>query len=307
MRESVRAAAIPLNAQPGDLQGNLAKIAEAASRAAAGGAQLALFPELSITGFIPNHPTGDHAQWLRAALRAARYAALPLTSPAIDSLTRIAAQSQILIAAGLLEDAGNLLHNTHLLIGPDGLLGAWRKLHIPMFEMPFYNGGSGLAVAETPLGRIGVNICFDALFPESTRLLACQNVEIVLFPFAADPPPGTVDAWADWALPPLKARCVENCVFGLAANYRGQVACVGVEQTFPGGAAAIGPRGETMAGPSSGEDMLLIDFRREVLLDARAQPDALFRFRRPELILMGTATRCTFSACHPDHKPNPTG
>lgn len=131
------------------------------------------------------------------------------------------------------------------------------------------------------MGRIGVNICFDALIPESTRLLAVDQVEIVLFPFAADPLPGTVEAWAEWALPALKARCVENGVFGLAANYSGPVSCAVVEQTFPGGAVALGPRGETLAGPK--EQMLLAEFRRQDLLNARAEPDALYRFRRPEL------------------------
>ena len=96
----------------------------------------------------------------------------------------------------MLEDAGNVLYNTQLLVGPDGLLGSWRKMHVPMFEMPFYNGGPGPQVVDTPLGRIGANICFDALMPESTRLLAVQNVEIVLFPFAADPPPPTPAGWA---------------------------------------------------------------------------------------------------------------
>ncbi len=79
-----------------------------------------------------------------------------------------------------------------------------------MFEMPFYNGGSGLEVVETELGRIGVNICLDALIPESTRLLAAEEVEMVLFPFAADPAPGTAEAWAEWGLPAVRARCVEN-------------------------------------------------------------------------------------------------
>lgn len=281
MRDIVRAAAIPLNSRSGDTEGNLERIAGASREAAEAGAQMALFPELSVCGFLPNHPVGDHAAWLRTALRAARQFAQPVPGPATAALARIAAETGLLIAAGLLEDAGACLHNTHVLVGPGGLLGAWRKLHVPMFEMPFYNGGSGLAVVETELGRIGVNICFDALIPESARLLAVDNVEIVLFPFAADPAPGTAEAWAEWALPALRARCGENGVFGLAANYAGDVACAGVGQSFPGGAVAVGPRGEVLAGPQAG--MLVTEFRREDLMNARAEPEALFRFRRPEL------------------------
>lgn len=281
MRDSVRAAAVPLNSICGDIQENLSRIAAEAHRAAQAGAQIVLFPELSISGFIPNHPTGDHAAWLRQALFAARSCAQPIPGPATEALVRIASDTGLLIAAGLLEDAGNLLHNTHVLAGPNGLLGRWRKLHVPMFEMPFYNGGGGLDVVDTELGRIGVNICFDALIPESARLLAAQNVEIVLFPFAADPAPGTPEGWAEWAIPPLQARCVENGVFGLAANYLGCVHCAGLEQTFPGGAAALGPNGQLLAGPQSGT--LLVDLLRQDLLNARADPDALYRFRRPEI------------------------
>jgi predicted amidohydrolase len=150
-----------------------------------------------------------------------------------------------------------------------------------MFEMPFYNGGGGVEVVETALGRIGVNICFDVLLPESTRLLAVEGVEIVLMPFAADPAPGTVEAWAEWAMPAVRARAAENGVFALAANCAGRFECVGVEQMFPGGAAAVGPRGEVLAGPSAGA--LVVEFRDDELQAARAEPESLFRFRRPEL------------------------
>ncbi len=50
-------------------------------------------------------------------------------------------------------------------------------MHIPLFEMPVHNGGGVPEVIETPLGRIGVNICFDAFLPESTRLLAVRGAE----------------------------------------------------------------------------------------------------------------------------------
>lgn len=281
MLDTVRAAAIPVPSQTGAVEQNLALIEEAAREAARAGAQLALFPELSLTGFLPNHPVGDHAAWLREALAAARAVAQPVPGPATEALVCMAAATGVLLAAGLLEDAGPVLHNTQVLAGPDGLLGVWRKLHIPLSEMPFYNGGAGLAVAATPLGRLGVNICFDALLPESARLLAVQGVDLVLFPFAADPPPGTMEAWVDWALPALRARCAENGFFGLAANYTGTVRCAGVSQSFPGGAAALDPRGKVLAEPTAG--MLVVSFERAVLAAARAEPEYLFRFRRPEL------------------------
>lgn len=286
MLDTVRVAATAIDSRPGQTGSNLDTIESWCSQAAAERANLVLFPELSITGFVPNHPVGDHDRWLREALLGARKMAERIPGPAVTRLEGIAKAADIYIAAGLLEDAGNTLHNTHVLVGPEGLVGKWRKMHVPMFEMPFYNGGQAPDVVETPLGRIGVNICFDALIPESTRLLALQNVEIVLFPFAADPPPCTPEGWADWAGPAVKARCVENGVFGIACNYTGEVTFAGVDQRFPGGGFVVDPRGQVQArwgGAAAKTYMLLTELRREVLITARSEPEYLFRFRRPEL------------------------
>lgn len=282
MLEQVCLAAACAGGQFGDPEANLEAMEREARRAADEGAALLLFPELSLTGFLPNHPVGDHNAWLREALALARRGAERLDGPSVRGLERIAAQTGVYLAAGLLEDAGNLLYNTHVLVGPKGRVGAWRKMHIPMFEMPFYNGGPAPEVVETPFGRVGVNICFDALLPESTRLLAVGNAEIVLFPFAADPPPVTPAGWAAWAGGALRARCQENGVYGIACNLRGRMRAAGVEQEFPGGALLVGPRGEVLT--QSGDESLLVGtVSAAELAAARAEPEYLFRFRRPEL------------------------
>lgn len=284
MKESIRVAAVNVESKPGETACNLEMIAAWADKAAAEGADLALFPELSLTGFIPNHPLGDHAAWMRDAVAQARRVAEPLDGQAVKTLSEIAVSRKIHLSAGILEDTGNLLHNTQVLAGPCGRIWHWRKLHVPIFESPFYNGGDGLEVAETDLGRIGANICFDTLLPESTRLLAVQNVELVLFPFAADPPPGTAAGWAAWAGTALRARCTENGVFGVACNYAGEVEFCGLKQTFPGGAMILGPSGEILAeSHTDGAGMLIADLKLETLLDAQAAPEYLYRFRRPEL------------------------
>jgi predicted amidohydrolase len=286
MKSNVRVCAVSVDSQPQDAEGNRKKIIQWTERAANQGSELVVFPELSLCGFVPNHPLGDHAQWLREALKAARAMAEPVPGPSTDLLVSVAQQFGLYCAAGLLEDAGNVLYNSYILVGPNGLLGRWRKMHIPMFEMPFYVGGDGPTVVDTPLGRIGSNICFDALMPESTRLLAVQNAEIVLFPFAADPASGTPADWAAWASPPVRARCQENGVFGVCANYVGRVCCAGVDQTFPGGALTFGPRGEVISQWLDGcgqAGMLTANLHAHDLAAARCEPEYLFRFRRPEL------------------------
>jgi predicted amidohydrolase len=286
MLNTVRIAAVAVDAQPGRVAENLEKIASWTAKAASAGARLVLFQELSLSGFIPNHPAGNHDAWLREALRFGRENAERLDGPAVGRLARIAGEHGVMVSAGLLEDAGNVLHNTHVLVDRGGLLGRWRKMHVPMYETPFYNGGDAPEVVETPLGRIGVNICFDALMPESTRLLAVRNVEIVLFPFAADPPPVTPQGWADWAGLALRSRCVENGVFGVACNYVGTATCASVSQTFPGGGMAVDPRGRIIQDwttPAGEPGMLVVDLSADLLREARAEPEYLYRFRRPEL------------------------
>jgi predicted amidohydrolase len=286
MRERVRVAAASVDTKPGQIETNLDKLATAAALAATAGAHIVLFPELSLSGFIPNHPRGEHEPWLRSALAEARRMAIRLDGPALERLRVIAEKNQILASVGFLEDAGHVLYNAQVLVGPEGIVGHWRKMHVPMFEMPFYNGGGAPRVADTSYGRIGANICFDALLPESTRLLALQNVEIVLMPFAADPPPATPEGWARWASTAICSRAAENGVFVVACNYVGKVTCCGVEQNFPGGGLIVSPRGEVLAQwtAATGENgLILADLEASTLAAARSEPEYLFRFRRPEL------------------------
>jgi N-carbamoylputrescine amidase len=286
MLQHVRVAAAPLEGRPDEIDDNIERIGMWAHRAAQTGASLLLTPELSLTGFIPNHPDGHHAVWLREALLGARRLAQPLDGPAVRHLCTIARDTGLLIAAGLLEDAGAQLHNTHVLVGPHGLLGAWRKMHVPLFEHPFYAGGGVPPVVSTPIGRIGITICIDAFLPESVRLLAVQGAEIVLFPFAADPPPVNPSGWAKWAGPTLQARCRENGVFGLACNVAGEVAFAGLTQKFGGGAMAVAPTGEVIArhgADAPGPHLLVIDLERAAQVAARAAFEYTWRMRRPEL------------------------
>jgi N-carbamoylputrescine amidase len=286
MLQHVRVAAAAIDAKPGETGHNLDSIELWAHRAADGGASLLLLPELSLSGFLPNHPAANHEAWLRDALAGARRMAEPIDGFAVRQLCAIARDTGLLIAAGLLEDAGSLLFNTHVLAGPTGVLGTWRKMHVPLFEMPLYNGGGAPSVIDTPIGRIGITICIDAFLPESVRLLAVQGAEIVLFPFAADPAPLTPQGWSTWAEPTLRMRCLENAVFGIACNLHGHVEFAGAHQVFAGGALVVGPGGEEIARHTSDGSLphlLFADLDREAQFSARSAFEYTWRLRRPEL------------------------
>lgn len=281
MKAQVNVTAATVVSRPTCTPANLENIRSQARAAAESGAELVMFPELSVTGFLPNHPNGDHACWLRETLNCAWRTAETLDGRAVHSLIEISREAGLLVAAGMMENAGNVLYNSFVLVGAGRLQGYWRKMHIPLFEMQVYSGGGVPQVVDTPLGRIGVNICFDALLPESTRLVAVQGCEILLLPFAADPPPGTAAAWAKWAKPVVQARCAENGMFGVASNYAGDVTFASASQLFPGGAMIAGPDGSIIA--EGEQELLSATLEAEKLLEARSAFEYTFRFRRPEL------------------------
>ena len=95
MKETVQISAVSVDNRPADIDGNLKRIFQWTERAANLGTELVVFPELSLSGFIPNHPVGDHAQWLQNALQAARALAEPIPGPSTDLLVSIAKQFQL--------------------------------------------------------------------------------------------------------------------------------------------------------------------------------------------------------------------
>jgi len=117
MKDQFIAAAASIESHPARLDDNLDRIGEACRRAANLGAELLLLPELSLTGFIPNHPRMEHASWLAEALAGAWRMALPLQGLAVKRLIELAGRSGLLVAAGFLESTGNTLYNTHVLVG----------------------------------------------------------------------------------------------------------------------------------------------------------------------------------------------
>jgi len=286
IKKPYRLAAAAVESKPGETQENLRLIHEACGDLHRKGAELVLFPELSVSGFLPNHPKVEHEPWLREGLKLIRNQAEPVPGPSVDRLVEIAREFDILLAAGLFEEAGPLIHNSHVLVGPKGILSVTRKMHIPIFEAPFYNGGGPPEVADTRLGRIGVSICFDTLLPESARLLAVENAELVLFPFASDPDPKTVEGWISHHAALLRTRCLENGFFGLVVNYAGFVRGNNAEMTFPGGGMFLAPNGKILdqwPGETACAGSMVVELDPDLLAEARAHPEFAFRFRRPEL------------------------
>jgi formamidase len=154
--------------------------------------------------------------------------------------------------------------NTTVLVGPDGVLSKYRKvntwlpweLHTSPHDVDAYPD-EPFPVAATELGRIGVVICYDWLFPESIRQIALNGAEIIMRvsaymdPWGATPP-------MDWWTLFNRARAVENTVYVVAANQGASLAHYG-PFSWPGGSMIVDYDGRILAqaDPGPGEKIVV--------------------------------------------------
>src|SRR3989442_11921782 len=154
MRVAVAQLEPQLGAKERNLEACLARLDEAATA----GAELLVLPECAIPGYM-----FDSAE---EAMPFAEEIPGPSTEAFADSCRRL----EVHVVCGLLERDGDQLRNSAVLVGPDGLLGSYRKTHLPFLRVdPFTVPGDELPVYETPLGRLGLEICHHPPFPEVTR------------------------------------------------------------------------------------------------------------------------------------------
>ncbi|MEA2280014.1 MAG: hypothetical protein QOK21_621 [Solirubrobacteraceae bacterium] len=136
------------------------------------GADLVVLPELIVPGYD-----------LRADRVAA--AAEPVDGDTVAAWTALAREAGGYVAGGFAERDGDAIYNTAVLVGPDGVIVHYRKLHLFSAERGVFTPGDlGLPVVATPVGRIGLCVCYDLRFVETLRILALEGAELVCVPTA---------------------------------------------------------------------------------------------------------------------------
>lgn len=238
--KTIRVALAIQKSTPGNVAENLDTCLTLTRTAAQNGATIILFPELNLTGYT-----------LGKRL-------IPITStvPGIltNALLKSSADNKITILAGLAqEDIQGVVFCTHVAAMADKTLGVYQKLHIPPPERKIFTPGSAVTTFPTEYAHFGIQLCYDAHFPELSTRMALKGAEILFFPHAS--PRGTPEAkLASW-LRHLTARAFDNSVFVLACN---QVGTHENGRNFPGVAVAIGPDGYIISHLLTTEDELLI-------------------------------------------------
>ena len=204
-------------------------------------ANLVIFPELSLTGYSNRDLTYELAE--------------PVPGPSTRFLEEIAKKEDLYIVFGMpehSEKARAVLFNTAVLLGPDGLIGKYRKMHLPTHsvfeEKRYFRLGYKAPVFETEIGKIGLTICYDLFFPEISRLLRLQGSQLIICISAS---PGVRSSFFEVF---TVARAIENTVFLIYVNL------VGVENglQFWGGSRIIGPNGSFLAKAKYDEEDLVV-------------------------------------------------
>ena len=163
-------------------------------------------------------------------------------------MDRVAARHRLHLVAGICERAGAGLYNSAVVIGPDGFIGTFRKVHLWNEEKLYFEPGDlGFPVFHTPIGRIGVAICYDGWFPETYRLCALQGADIVCVPTNWVPIPGQAEGRQAMANILAMAAAHSNSMFIACADR------VGTErgQPFEGQSLIVSYTGWPVAGPAS--------------------------------------------------------
>lgn len=176
-REPFKVAAVEFDSELFTLDRNLPRIAAVVDEAARAGAKLILLPEAATTGYIYK----DFAQ-LRPFLDSIPGKTTRLLEP-------VARKFGAHVVVGIAEtdpDSG-LAFNTAALIGPEGFVGKYRKMGLNPTDQKFFNPGNlGVPVFETALGRIALNICFDDVYWELSRVAAVKGADIMAYISASD-------------------------------------------------------------------------------------------------------------------------
>jgi 5-aminopentanamidase len=169
---TVRVACAQVGPTVGDLEGNRRLAREAVREAVAAGARIVVLPELVTSGYV------------FASVEEARACAEPADGPALRGWVEEAAAGDAVVVGGLCElGADGLLYNSAAVVDASGVLAVYRKIHLwDREKLVFEPGSEPPPVVETPVGRIGVGVCYDLNFPELARGLALAGADLVALP-----------------------------------------------------------------------------------------------------------------------------
>jgi predicted amidohydrolase len=259
-RGTVRVAGLQMSGVEGSVAANLTRLEAQLREAAERGAHIALTPEAFLSGYTDRDRS--------------RAAALSVPGPETDHLARLCAELDMHLLVGLVAREGEGYTNSVVVLGPEGYLGLFSKVHINRYEEPVgYTRGDSFPTWDLKLNgitvRIGVMICYDREVPEVARLLALQGIDLLFNPLACTCPAEEIHR----AL--IRVRAFENELCLVMVNH--------AAPRMNGLSFVVGPHGGILAEASSEEQVFTCDLDLGLLDRHRAEGIYAYHHRRPEL------------------------
>jgi len=245
---------------PSGVEDALERVGRLIAAARRAGASMAVLPEGALGGYLDAR--GRHAE------------PLDLEGPEIARLCDLA--GDLVVCAGFTERGPRRPYASAICVSGAGVLGHHRKVHLPPSEVGTFAGGEGFAAFDTPIGRVGMLICYDKLFPEAARTLALDGAEVI----------ASLSAWPLSRVDPARrlgadvqtrhfnlldeARAVENQVVWVSSNLTGRIGSL----RFPGQAKVVDPDGRVVAatGGRPGMAVASVDPARAIARSRSAAP-----------------------------------
>lgn len=254
----IRISLIQMDIKLGDPNGNREYGINLINEAVRRGSHIVTLPELWTTGY---------------SLKIIDKVAEPLNGPTIMQLSNIASNHGIYIIGSFIERKDNKFYNTAPLIGPNGIIGVYKKIHLfkLMNEDLYFTPGDSFDVYQTNFGKIGIVICYDIRFPELIRSITLKGAKI-LFVVAEWPHP-RMHHWRYL----LMARAIENQIFVVATNRVGS----DENNKFFGHSMIIDPMGEVLIESGEVETILTSDIELDEVDNVRSKFPFL-NDRKPE-------------------------
>lgn len=265
--KDIRIAAVVFQAHVGKAADNLSRMERWIKRAQQEKVEIICFPEMNVTGYSTRKRMTGAAEKVPGAIS--------------GQLARMAARADMTVLAGMAEinESGDM-YASHLVAKPDGSLSVYRKLYLAPPEQPLFTPADKVPVFDACGMRFGIQLCYDAHFPELSTRMAEKGADLIFMPHAS--PRGTPEEkYRSW-MRHLPARAYDNSLFVIACNQTGEN---GAGLVFPGVGLVIGPSGKVVASDLKGtEGILVADLKAGDLMRVREhRMRYFFPNRRPEL------------------------
>jgi len=276
--EEIRIATVCMNSPPGKIGKNLDRIEFFVREASKKGVDFICFPEASITGYLLRNPEDIYSE--------------TLSENTIEKIAEIAVANGLVVIAGIIEITDKKKpFISQIVAGPDGLLGIYRKTHLSPQEKKVYSAGNNIKTFCSKDIIFGIQLCYEAHFPEISTVMALKGAEIIFIPHAS--PRGSPEKKIKSWLRHLPSRAFDNGLFIVACNQVGETR---EGFSFPGVAVTLDPSGLVIAQyRGNREKMVLVDIKIDDLRKIRKHRMKYFLpNRRPELYMALVEKRSPF-------------